>query len=193
MTTAKRAMLERPLVRFAARLANFIFPLSNRLSIISIIAAAGMMFMVTADVFMRRVFNAPIFGAYDVIKVLLVIIVFCAVAEVMRVNEHVVVDTLVRLFPPNLKRLVTGLSYFLSMVILLAICWQSINYGLAMLRAGENMVLLRIPVAPFIFIVAFGYIVFFLVTLAHFIFIIFGVEKNTVTLLTSCTSNYGQH
>ena len=134
MNTAESRPAEKPLVKFASALAKIIYPVSRWLSSVSILAAAAMMLVIAADVFMRRAFNSPIFGSYDIIKVLLVIIVFCAVAYVMRDREHIVVDSITRLYPHRLKKAVTGISQFLSMVILVLICWQTVNYGLDMFR-----------------------------------------------------------
>ena len=158
------------MVKLVTNLAGVVYPLSRWLSYASMVACAGMMLVIAADVFMRRVFNSPIFGAYDVIKVLLVLIVFCAVAYVMTVKEHVIVDTLIRLYPRKLKRVAGTISYLLNMLILAVICWQSLLYGISMLHAGEKLVLLQIPISPFIFVVSFGYAVFFLVALVQFIF-----------------------
>lgn len=145
----------------------------------SVIAAAGMMFVIAADVFMRRAFESPIFGSYDIVKVLLVIIVFCAVAYVMRIREHVVVDSITRLYPKKLKKVITAISQLLSMLILVLIGWQSISYGLTLLRVGENLVLLNIPMAPFVFVAAFGYAVFFMVVLAQFMLLLAGADEDT--------------
>jgi len=62
--------------------------------------------------------------------------------------------------------------------------WQSALYGLDMLRLGETSVLLRILVSPFIFIVAFGSAVFFLVILVQFIYILAGVDEDSES--TTC-------
>ena len=59
------------LMKLGFSLERVIYPLSKGLSILSMIAAVVMMFMVTTDVFMRRVLNSPIFGSYEIGKVLL--------------------------------------------------------------------------------------------------------------------------
>jgi hypothetical protein len=77
------------------------------------------------------------------------------------------------------------------MLILALICWQSLLYGIAMLRAGERLVLLQIPISPFIFVVSFGYAVFFLVALVQFIFNLAGVEEYQGHPLPSSEVNHG--
>ena len=175
----KQPVAGRALMRLGFSIERVIYPFSKGISILSMVAACVMMFLVTVDVFMRRVFNQPIFGAYEIGKVLLVIVVFCGVAYVMTVKGHVVVDTLARLYPKRLQTVVSGIAYFLSLIIVALISWQSALYGLEMLRVGETSVLLRILVSPFIFIVAFGSAVLFLVILVQFIYILAGVDEDS--------------
>ena len=180
----KQSANGRALMKLGFSLERVIYPFSRGISILSMIAAMGMMFLVTVDVFMRRVLNAPILGSYEIGKVLLVMVVFFGVAYVMSVKGHVAVDTLVRLYPRRLQKVVSGIAHFLSLAIVALISWQSTVYGLEMLRAGETSVLLRIIVSPFIFFVAFGSAVLFLVILVQFIYTLAGVEEDSES--TSC-------
>ncbi len=175
----KQSGTGRGLVKLGFSLERVIYPFSKGISILSMIAACAMMFLVTADIFMRRALNQPIFGAYEIGKVLLVIVVFCGVAYVMSVRGHVMVDTLVRLYSRKLQMAVSGIAYFLSLIIVALISWQSAVYGLDMLRVGETTVLLRILISPFIFVVAFGSAVLFLVILVQFIYILAGVGEDS--------------
>ncbi len=191
MNPVGQSFAAKPLGRAVSRLTKIIYQVSRWLSFVSVAAAAGMMFLIAADVFMRRVFHAPIFGTYDVIKVLLVVIVFCAVAYVMSVREHVVVDSITHLYPKRFRRVITGISQILSMLILALIGWQSFNYGMAMLRVGERLVLLKIPMSPFVFIVAFGYVIFFIVVLVQFILTLAGVDEDTGQLPVTAGEDNG--
>jgi TRAP-type transport system small permease protein len=193
MSAAERTAAIRPVLKLTSLLAKVVFSLSRWLSILSMTATALMMFVIAADVFMRRVFNSPIFGAYDVIKVFLVITVFCAVAYVMMVKEHVIVDSLTRLYPGKIKRIVNAVVQLLNLAILAVIAWQSFSYALSMWRVGENLVLLKIPISPFIFVVAFGYAIFFLVVLVQFIFTLAGVDETTGTAQSPGGVTNGQH
>ena len=169
----------RGLVKLGFSLERVIYPFSRGITVLSMIAAVAMMLLVTVDVFMRRALNQPIFGAYEIGKVLLVIVVFCGVAYVMSVKGHVMVDTLVRLYPKKLQIAVARIAYFLSLIIVALISWQSAVYGLDMVRVGETTVLLRILVSPFIFVVAFGSAVLFLVILVQFIYTLAGVGEGS--------------
>jgi len=112
---------------------------------------------------------------------LLTMVIFFSVAYVMSIKGHVVVDTLTRLYPRKLQIAVSLIALLLSMLIIAIISWQTALYGLEALQVGERSVLLRIPVSPFIFVVAFGSAVLFLVILAQFLSIIVGKNNKDGT------------
>lgn len=155
-----------------------VYSLSKWLTILSMIAAMAMMFLLTADVTMRRAWNAPILGGLEVVDSMLVVLVFCAVAYVMSVKSHITVDTLTRLYPRRLRRVISGIALFLSLIIVALISYGTFTFGLEQLRVGEVTRILLIPIAPFILVVAFGSAVLFFVILAQFINILAGQEKD---------------
>jgi TRAP-type C4-dicarboxylate transport system permease small subunit len=147
---------------------------TRSISFVGMLAAIIMMLLVVADVFMRRVLNMPILGSNEIQRILLTVVIFFSVAYVMSIKGHVVVDTLTRLYSRKLQIAVSIIALLLSMLIIAVISWQTALYGIEALNIGERSVLLRIPVSPFIFVVAFGSAVLFLVILAQFLSIIVG-------------------
>lgn len=157
------------LYKLALLLERTIYPFSRWLSIASMVAALAMMFLVTADVFGRRFLAAPILGSTEISQRLLAIIIFCAVAWVMTIKGHVEVDIFYRFYPRRLQAIVYSIALFFSLLIVGAMSWGSLLNGLDKLQVGETSVLLRIPMAPFIFVVAFGAAVLFFVILIQFL------------------------
>ncbi|MFC1846276.1 TRAP transporter small permease subunit [Chloroflexota bacterium] len=158
---------------FESRLKTF----TKWISIIAMVAALIMMFLVVADVFMRRFLNMPILGSNEIQRILLTMVIFFSVAYVMSIKGHVVVDTVTRLYSKKLQVIASAIALFFSMLIIAAISWQTFLYGMEALDIGERSVLLRIPTSPFIFVVAFGSALLFLVILAQFLSVIVG-KKN---------------
>ncbi len=167
------------LEKVAYALERIVYPLSKGIAVVSAATLVIMMFLTTIDVIMRRFFNQPIFGAYEISKVLLAIAIFCGVAYVMVKGGHVNVDIATRLYPRRLKLAVYSIGLFLSLVIVGLISWQAALYGIDMVQVGERSVLLRIVVFPFIFVVAFGSAVLFLVILVQFLYALGGKLDGT--------------
>ena len=142
------------------------------------LASAIVMVLVTVDVLMRRLLDMPIRGSFEVSTSLLVVMVFCAVAWVMVVRGHVEVDVFTRKYPEKFQRPLSAIALFLSLIIVVLICWGSILLGLEQYRVGEASVLLKIPVAPFVFVVAFGSALLALVTLIQFIRVFARVKED---------------
>ena len=153
-----RRVVERPIYRF-----------SRWVTILSALAALIIMLLVTVDVLMRRFLNMPITGSFEISTALLVVIVFCCVAWVMTERGHIVVDLITRKYPQRLGAVMSSFALFCSMIIVGLICWGSIQFGLEQARVGEASVLLKLPVAPFIFVLAFGSALLTLVILIQFI------------------------
>jgi TRAP-type C4-dicarboxylate transport system permease small subunit len=177
MSTVNKTAEKGTLEKIGNALEKVIYPFCRYLAFVSMLAAMIMMFLVTTDVFLRRVLNSPILGAYEIEKLLLSVMVFFGISFVMSEKGHVIVDTLTRLYPRRLKNIAYSIAYFLSMLIMAAIVWFSIDYGMEMLRVGETSVLLKVLIAPFIFIVAFGSVVMFFVLLIQFIYAVAGVDE----------------
>lgn len=167
----------RSLANIALSIDRVISPIVRWTSVLSMISLVAMMLLVTVDVILRRAFNSPIYGSYELEQLMLVFILYTAIAYIMSRRGHIVVNTLTIYFPKSLYSVVTGVAYFLCLILLSLIFWGTLHYGLSQLKVGETTWLLKLPVAPFIFIVAFGSILTFFATLFHFIYILAGVEK----------------
>lgn len=133
------------------------------------IAAAIIMVLTTVDVLMRRLFDLPIKGSFELSDYLLIVVVFCSVAYVMTVKGHIVVDVFTNKYPQRFSGALSFIALILSLIMVGLICWGSIRYGLQQMSVGEASPLLGIPAAPFIFVIAFGSALFFLVIIIQFI------------------------
>lgn len=145
------------------RLERLIEKSSYGLAMLAGIAILAMMLLTCADVFMRYLFNAPIEGALDLTQMLMVVIVFFALAYCGWTGGHVVVDLLRELLPP---KLLIPLAIFVNAVgaaIMLAIAWQSLLSARAYMETGETPMTLLVPKYPFILVVSFGALTYALV------------------------------
>ena len=155
-TPILRRVIEGPIYRF-----------SGWLTVISTIAALIIMVLVTADVLMRRFLNMPIKGSYEVSSALLAVLVSCCIAWVMTQKGHIVVDLFTRKYPQRLREVIRGIALLFSLIIVGLISWGCVVFALQEFRIGTKSILIGIPSAPFISVLAFGCAILFLVILVQ--------------------------
>lgn len=93
-----------------------------------VVAAAGsilfMMTVLVVDVGGRYLFNRPLAWAYDIISIyLLPLIVYLAIADAYRRNQHISVDLLYNIMGQGGKRLVRLLSAVVVVIVMSPIVW----------------------------------------------------------------------
>lgn len=113
------------------------------------IAAGGMvgilMFLVFIDVVGRYLFNRPIFGAYELIEVLMGSLIFAGLPLVSRAQKHISVDFISNLLPDRLKPIQGLIVNLLCAVTAMVISWRIWVYGERLNRVNETTLELQIP------------------------------------------------
>ena len=110
-----------------------------------------------ANVIARYVLRKPLMGAVEISQLFLVVTVFFGVAYTEVRKQHVTFDEVVVHFPRRLRAATIGIMYFLVGMYALVMSWQetllAISYMLPAIRVTD---VLKIPIAPAMFIVAIG-------------------------------------
>ena len=113
------------------------------------IAAGGMvgilMFLVFADVVGRYLFNKPIFGAYELVEVLMGWLIFAGMPLVSRAQQHISVDFVASFVPDRLKPIQNFFINFLCAVTAMVISWRIWVYGERLISVKETTLELQIP------------------------------------------------
>lgn len=134
---------------------------------VSVIALIGMMSVVTVDVILRSSIGKPILGAYELVQLLMVVLIFFALPYTALKDGHVTVDLVYDRFSSRGRAIIDSISNFLSFGIFVLICWQSVVQGMSLLESKQVTLALKIPVYGFLFIVALGCALLCLVLLAR--------------------------
>jgi TRAP-type C4-dicarboxylate transport system permease small subunit len=124
--------------------------------IIGGVIAAILMFLTTADVIGRYVFNQPITGTLEVSQLMMVVMVFFAFAYVESENAHVRVDLVVSRLSPRVRAYLECIVTLIGVGVFAMLAWQSVSRSLYLIQKGDVTGYLRVPVSPFLIIMAFG-------------------------------------
>ena len=124
------------------------------------IGAAALIILVLAtfaNVVGRYLLRKPLTGAVEISQLFLVVTVFFGVAYTEVRKQHVTFDEVVALFPRRLRAITIGAMYFLVGVYALVMSWQetllAISYMVPAVRVTD---VLKIPIAPAMFVIAIG-------------------------------------
>ena len=141
---------------------------SRLLSASAMVAMVFVVLAVSVDVFMRYVFNSPIYGVWDLCTIAFVIIIWGPMAMTAIKGSHIALTFILDRFP-RLPRLL--LELIISLVtsgMLGLVSWRILIYAIDMGATQVNTPSLRIPYEPFGYFVAFACAIMALAFLAGF-------------------------
>jgi TRAP-type C4-dicarboxylate transport system permease small subunit len=138
----------------------------------------GLMGLTVADVTLRYFFNAPLYGARDVAKLMLLVMVALSVAYSARTGGQVVIEFFSRRMGPRLA-VISEAGARLATLAMLAVLsrqlWISGGHAAAF---GETSMALEIPYGPFYRFLAFGMLLYALVLVIELLLILQGRIAN---------------
>lgn len=120
----------------------------------------GLVFLTVSDVILRYFFNAPLFGARDIAKLMLLVMVALSPAYSALTGGQVAIEVFSGFMGPQLLRVVDIAVRFGASAMLVILSWRLMIGGLAAGRFGEASLSLGIPFAPFYFIFSFGMLLY---------------------------------
>jgi TRAP-type C4-dicarboxylate transport system permease small subunit len=133
--------------------------LVNRIMVyIAAIGLFGMMAITVIDVVGRYVFNKPLMGAYELVGYLMAIAGPWAIGYSQIQKGHIRVDFILKRLPARVQAGISSLAYLIGAFVFSVLCWRMVvlaQYYLG-LKHGNLTDTMRIPIAPFVIIVAIG-------------------------------------
>ena len=127
------------------------------------IAAAclmGMALLTGADVFMRGVFNKPIFGSEEIVTILGIVVVGFALPYAHYQKSHIGVEILVRHLPRRVRRGLGLLTNATTLFLVAIITWRMFLYGSALAESGEVSMNLELPEYMVVYVLGFGFLAY---------------------------------
>lgn len=120
------------------RLDDAIAMIDRLLAFIAALMMLATMVIVSADVLLRYLFNAPLSWSYDLIGLYLMAgIFFLLLSDTFRMGGHIGVDIVQQALPRAARHVMLGLGDILSIAVFGPIVWIGLNRTQASLEAGE--------------------------------------------------------
>ncbi len=119
--------------------------LNQGLSLFAGLMAGVLMILVFADVVGRYIFNKPIFGAYELVEVLMGGLIFAGLPLVSRAQQHISADFVSAFLSARLRAVQGIFVNLLCAVTALVISWRIWVYGERLSRVNETTMELQIP------------------------------------------------
>jgi TRAP-type C4-dicarboxylate transport system permease small subunit len=130
--------------------------LSVFLAAIGGIITAIMMFLTVGDVLGRRFLHMPIPGTFEITKIGLVFIVTLGLAYAEIEGENLGISILYDKFPRIVRHVLRVLTYLVSTVLFSLVFYNTVLYAARVAANKQITSVLRLPVAPWIYISAIG-------------------------------------
>lgn len=124
------------------------------LSVVGLVALMALAAMTLADGLMRWLANRPIEGVRDVGAVIVAVAVSCCLPVGLMERGHVSIRILPELLGERAARIFDALAALAVEAVTIAIAWQFTVFAGKIARAGETTWVLKIPTAPFWYVVA---------------------------------------
>jgi TRAP-type transport system small permease protein len=116
---------------------------------------------VIVNVLGRYLFKWPLRGTVEIVQLLLVVTVYFSVAYTEMRRGHVTMDEVVDHFPRRIKLIVGGIMYFATAIFILIMGWQSWILAWEHVRPEMRFTdVLHLPIAPVVFVMAIGLVLF---------------------------------
>lgn len=119
-------------------------------------ALVGMMLLTCVDVVMRRSFNHPIPGTYEIVGLLGALLISFALAYTTAQKGHIAVEFLVQRLSKKIQRVIDAANQLLGITLFVILSWQSVLYAMDLKESGEVSMTVQMPIHPFVFGIAIG-------------------------------------
>jgi len=133
------------------------FSVTRFMNAVGVFFLAAMMIIITADVILRYFFNSPIDGSLELIRFVLVLTVLLAIPYTTVKRQHVCIDIITAKLNETARSRLDAIMVFIALILTSLIVWRSVQYAALMYQTNEMSAILRIPIWPFVSVVAFGF------------------------------------
>ncbi len=151
------------------RLKRIIYGLSRSINGVGVVLLLAIMLLLVVEVILRRFFNRPFTGTFELVQFMLLTIVYLGTAYTATKKAHIAVDLVVSKLSLKAQTVIDTVTLFMSFGLIALMTWRNILRARDLWLQNETSVLLSVPFFPFYYLLAFGCGVLSLVLLVQFI------------------------
>lgn len=129
-----------------AAVERWIGAIVRALAICGGVILSGVVLLIVANVVLRRVFNAPIEGEFEMAELVIGAAAFAFFPYAQWQNSNIRVDLLVDRSPPLLRRLLEIMAQLMFSTVAVILFWRLTVGTIEAFGGGEETTMLRIPV-----------------------------------------------
>jgi TRAP-type C4-dicarboxylate transport system permease small subunit len=133
-----------------------VFAITSYIGVVSVVCIA---LLTGTDVVGRYFFNRPVQGTNDLIEVLMSILFACGIAVTTALDDHISVDSLYDKLPSSGQYILRVFASSVCTFIFFILVWQGYQGGMMAAKLGRVSSTLDIPLFPFKFFLAIGFLV----------------------------------
>lgn len=136
---------------------------------IALCCMAFMMLFITVNV-VFRLFNVPLIGSVEIVELLMIIVIMFGLAFSQERGAHISVQIIYDKLPKRIQKLLDLISFILSVGVTMVIAIIYFNIGVNSIQTNiRTTELLKIPLYPFEFLIALGFLLWFIQLIIAFV------------------------
>lgn len=116
-----------------------------------------------------RVFSMPIGGTYEWVGFLTALAISLSLAHCELHEGHVAVTIFMDKLPLKFQQVIDLATKFVILIFLVITVFETISYANSTIVAGDIAQTTKVPIYPFIYIIAFSFVTFALITIVKLI------------------------
>ncbi|MDD5204947.1 MAG: TRAP transporter large permease subunit [Desulfobacterales bacterium] len=148
---------------------QFSLRVTKSVSNIGVFALGFFMLLTAADVIGRYFLNSPLTGAIEIVGLALLVLIVAVIPYIGAMNRHITIDFLLNAVSERKRLIINSVVTTVSLFLVGVIIWRTVVYGFFLLKSNQTTSVLGIPLFPFVFILALGFALYWLVLLSDLV------------------------
>ena len=146
-------------------ISRFFKELCRKCDFLAAMTLLGVCLITVFNIFLRTLFKSPIFGAYEYVCYLTVIVISLSLANCAFQNAHTAIGLLLEKLSPKIRKIIEIVTGFFTIVFFVFIIQGIVKYGYNKYLLGELSFVLKIPIQYIVAIIIIGFILLTFVVL----------------------------